>query len=152
MFIIQIFLKGEAMELIVVIKIAALIALIAFIVLAVFLVISISSFIKLTKNASFSLDVLTKEVSESMIHIRTDINELKNKVVESLSIVDETSKQISNSTQNIEKEANEILNVFEPVKYLINTVHQTVSTPINIASHFFSAASKAFSAFIEKII
>ncbi len=140
------------MELIVVVKIAALIALVAFVVLAVFFVISINSFIKLTKSATKNLETLTNDVSDSLGQITSDIKDLKIKLVESLIIMDETSKQIEQSTQHIEKQANEIIEIFEPFKSLAKSSYNIVATPINRLNQFISASTKGVTAFLDGIV
>ena len=137
------------MDLIFVIKIAGIIALFAFIILAVFLVISISSFIKLTKDVNASMQILSHEVSHSLKNITKDINELKDKILISLEVLDKTALQISDSTQKIEREANEVLNIFTPFKALANLAFERIAPPVNKFSLLFSATTKALNAFMN---
>lgn len=137
------------MDLMLIMKIGGVLAILAFIILAIYLVISISSFIKLTRDVNASLEILTTEVSHSLKIITSDINELKTKVVESLEIVDKTAVQISQSTQKIEKEANEVLNIFTPFRALANLAFDRIAAPVNKFTLLFSASYRAINAFVN---
>lgn len=126
-----------------------IIAAVAFIILVIALIISIRSFIKLTSNINSSLEILTNEVSHSLGLITKDINILKDKLVESLDTLDKTSAQLSNSIVEIEREANEVLNIFTPFKALANLAYSRIAPPVNRFTLMFSATTKAVSAFVD---
>jgi len=116
--------------------IAAIIALVVLIILAIFAMTTLSSFSKLMKETSFSIDRMSK-----------DINELKDKIIITLSNLDDTSRQLTLSSQNIERETVGILEMFQPFKHLLNDLYYKIGGPLMQAATIVSASTKAFNVF-----
>ena len=118
------------MDLIEIVKIAAVLALIAFVVLAAYLMVTMNKAIKLVQETNDSLNKLSTEFTKSLNDISKDVNELKSKIINSLSNVDILTNQLSTTSKKIEAEADAIFNLFEPMHKLIHDIHQRIAPPL----------------------
>jgi len=115
-------------------------AIVAFIILMIYAIVSLSSIRKLINESIGSLQLFNKEFSE-----------LKEKLVESLEIVDETTKQIAVTSKNIESDASSLMNMFQPFKTLMDSLYNKVGPPLVQAATLVSATSKAINVFTNMI-
>ena len=115
---------------------AAIVAIVFFIILAIFAMVTLSSLSKLSKDTSFSIS-----------KIQQDINELKVKMIESLSVFDETAKKLEKTSQNIENEALGIFEMLKPFKHLLDELYFKVGSPLLQVATVVSATTKAVNTF-----
>ncbi|MFA6570362.1 MAG: DUF948 domain-containing protein [Bacteroidota bacterium] len=116
----------------------AIAALIVFIILAIYAIVSLSS-----------LKRLFEDTSSAMGKISKDVDELKNKMIVSLNLMDETTKQIAETTKCIEDDFNEVFDIFKPFKSLANELYYKIAPPILQAVNYVSATQKAISVFLS---
>ena len=137
------------MELDIALRLAALIALVVIIILGVFLIISLSSVNKLIRESASIIKKMSDDFSVSIKNLNSEMMELREKVVESLGIIDNASKQIAESFETIETQAKNVFNTIQPLNTLIKTVYNRIAPPLYSGSLVVSAASKAVNAFVN---
>jgi hypothetical protein len=137
------------MEMDLILKIVAVIALLGFVVLSGYMIFSLNTAMKLIAKASVSIDVLSKELTKSMTKLTGDIEQLKDKVIESLENVDAATKQAVLTTQKIENEFDSVFNILQPFAHLIKNLYERIANPLTLTAGVITAASKAVTAFVN---
>lgn len=143
-------------------KIVAIIALCSLSILIVFGFVFISKTMNVLSDVSKNLDKITEnfivlknrvmvtldEVSET----QKDLNELKVKAVEQLDNCKVTVAKANDLIDNANKIVGGINNSIEPYEQLINRSYNKIAPPIEKATSFISAISKAIEAFSSRLM
>ncbi len=123
---------------------------------------------KLADKSTDSLDKLTKDIGEfktraiatldevsvikgKIAEVLDDVSELKEKTVESLENFDALANRVERSTSMIESKIEAAFSILRPLESLLGFVSNKLEAPISTSKSFFGAASKAFSAFKDKL-
>jgi len=131
-------------------QIAAIAALVAICVLVVFAVVSLVSLTKLLKETDVSMKSISSDFSqlkESTIIMLGELSKTNEKVVESLDNLNGAIKDIRFSANQIERRTDSLFNILEPFGDLFKYAYKKIAPPVSQTALYFSAASKAISAF-----
>lgn len=142
-------------------KIIAIIALSSLTILIIFGFVFITKSLNLISDVSKNLDKITENfivlktrfmiTLEEVSETRKDIVELKEKSIENLNHWKDTSIKSNELLDSVQRGANGVINSIEPYERLINRSYERLAPPIDKATTFVSAITKAIEAFSSRL-
>ena len=137
------------MDLLVAIKVVALLALIAFIILSIFMMVSLSSATKLLKETNSNLNVFTRKLLTSVDEIKEEMKSLNSKTQETLNNFDVVANNLKVTSKRVDAETERIVRTIEPFQDLLRHSYDRVAPPVNNATKTIAAVSKAVTTFFD---
>lgn len=144
-----------------ILKILGVISLAGIIVLVIYLMIFLSKSLNIFKNVSNNFNKISENITaiktrafvtfDEISEVKKDINELKNKSIESMEYLDETNKSTKILIDGINNTANDIRNTIKPYEDLANNTYEKIAPPIKSIASFVSAMTKGINAFRNKM-
>ena len=119
-----------------------------FIVISVVIIVFIFKLSKFLSDTTSSLDHLSKELSETLRDLSSDINDMKNKMITTLDGVNIVTNQLTITAKTIDEELHTVTGILGPVENLVNTVYHKIFLPVNQVASLISASSKAINTFV----
>lgn len=105
-------------------------------------------------KTSSSMDTITKEVqnvSNRMVEITHDFDEIKEKALISMYKIDKMNEEITNISYKTGTYIDDIKNTIKPYEDLAKDTYGKIAPPIQKAGTFVTAFSKAFNAFKNRM-
>jgi len=135
------------MDLSAILEIISLVAIVTFIVLAIFIIITLNSATKLIDEASKSLERLSSNLTESMKQIQIDMDDLKDRVGNSLYKFDRLADSLATTSEKVETEVDKYIQTISPLHNLIKNSYNRIALPISSSVITLSAIFKAINTF-----
>jgi ABC-type transporter Mla subunit MlaD len=120
------------------------------IAIVVFIFLAVGFFVKVNKTldkVQTNLDELTGSINKVVI----ELAEVKTQAVSTLQTIEKSVDEFAVVSKNIQGRFDDLAKTFEPIKSLVNTVHERVGPPVIQMAGIVTAASKAVNAFMERL-
>ncbi|TNE35233.1 hypothetical protein EP342_01880 [bacterium] len=142
-------------------KIIAIIALSSLTILIIFGFVFITKSLNLMSDVSKNLDKITENfivlktrfmiTLEEVTETREDVKDLKEKSIEHLNHWKVTSDKTNQLLDSIQNGTDSVIKSIEPYERLINRSYERLAPPIDKATTFVSAFTKAIAAFSSRL-
>lgn len=114
------------------------------------LIVMVYMVVKISK----ALDSVQKNISEltdSFSKAVDDIGEIKDQAITSMQQIDKAANEFNSVTKDVQIKLDQIVQVFDPMKSLVDVIYGKCYTPVKQLASVVSAGSKAVNVFIDKL-
>ncbi len=125
-----------------------IVLIIGFIILVVLAVSFITKVNKTLTQVQENIDDLTKSFTKAV----SELAEIKTQAITTMQMIDKTAEEFIDVSNDIQEQFHKISSTFDPLKQLVSSVTERITPPVQQVSSIFAAASKAISAFSNRLM